>query len=472
MPEDKGQQVGQVQAPQSAKDVPQPAAGAPISPDYARAIGRFAYVWGWPLVNMYNRQKLFAMAPHPGLLGGVLPVAPLNQLTMLSAYLDPKQRFVTSPNQDVVYGAGFLALDREPVVVQVPDFGNRFWVYQIVDQRTDSFARLGKQYGTRPGFYLLAGPHWKGETPKGVNAVYRSSTNLGAVFPRVFMDDTAEDHEAIQALVDQVVAYPLSKFSGKMQITDWSEAPTIDNPSAGGDKETQWVNPEVFFDQLPQVMKDVPPLPGEEGLYASIKQVLDAATKDPVVRTALRECAIETEKNCIDDVFEFRNNGVDAGNGWRTQENAARFGYDYFQRTATAKGNMFSNVPEETKYFGADFDSKGERLNGSKSYVVTFLKGSLPPVSGFWSLTLYNEQHFFHPNTLGRFSLGTKSRQLAKNADGGLTIHVQAQNPGGDKESNWLPAPDGNFSLYIRAYWPDQSIVSDSWLPPTINRRG
>ncbi len=471
MPEDKDQHVGQVKPPQSARDVPQPAAGAPISADYARAIGRFAYVWGWPLVNMHNRQRLFSLAPHPGLLGGVLPVAPLNQLTMLSAYLDPKQRFVTSPNQDVVYGAGFLALDTEPVVVQVPDFGERFWVYQIVDQRSDSFARLGKQYDSQPGLYLLVGPNWKGETPNGITATYRSSTNLGAVFPRVFMDDTAEDHQAIQAMVDQVVAYPLSKFTGKMQTTDWSEAPTIENPNAGGDKETQWVNPETYFDELPQVMRDVPPLPGEEGIYAAIQQVLDAAKDDPVLRTALRECAIETEQGAVTTMFEFRNNGIDAGHGWRTQDNAARFGCDYFQRTATAKGNMFSNVPEETKYFGADFDSAGARLNGAKSYVITFPKGSLPPVRGFWSLTLYNEQHFFHPNALDRFSLGTKSKQLSNDADGGLTIYVQAQNPGRDEESSWLPAPEGNFSLYIRAYWPDQTIVDNAWSPPTINAR-
>jgi len=458
----------QVTPPQQASAVPQPVAGAPIAAAYASAIGRFAYLWGWPLVNMHNRQQLFAKAPYPGLFGGVLPVAPPNQLTMLSNYLEPQQRFVTSPNQDVVYGAGFLALDREPVVIQVPDFGERFWVYQIVDQRTDSFARLGKQYGTKPGLYLLVGPNWKGETPAGITAVLRSPTNLGAVFPRVFLDDTAEDRQAIQPLIDQIMAYPLSKATGTLQHTDWSEVPKIPSPETGGKSETQWVNPEAYFDQLGQVMRDVPPLPGEEGLYAAIGQVLDAAKRDPKVHEALRDAAVATEKDVIASMFEFRNNGVDAGNGWRTQNNAARFGSDYFQRTATAKGNMFSNVPEETKYFGADFDSQGGRLNGANAYTVTFAKDALPPVRGFWSLTLYNQQHFFHPNSLGRFSLGTKNKQLKRNADGSLTIYVQEKNPGGDKQANWLPAPAENFSLYIRAYWPDQRIVEGAWTPPTI----
>jgi hypothetical protein len=111
---------------------------------------------------MHNRQATFAQAPYPGLLGGVLPMAPANQLAMLSDYIAPDQRFVTCPNQDVVYGAGFMDLSKETAVLQVPDFGDRFWVYQIVDQRTDSFARMGKQYNTTPGLYLLVGPDWNG----------------------------------------------------------------------------------------------------------------------------------------------------------------------------------------------------------------------------------------------------------------------------------------------------------------------
>jgi hypothetical protein len=226
---------GQVTAPRSSADVPQPVAGAPISPEYVSAVGRMAYLWGWPLVNMHNRQTLFAKAPKPGLLGGVLPVAPLNQLSMLSDYLAPEQRFVTSPNQDVVYGAGFLALEKDAVVLQVPDFGDRFWVYQVVNQRSDSFAEMGIQYGTPPGMYLLVGPDWNGDVPKGIKAVYRSQTNLGAVFPRIFMDDTAEDRKAIQPLIDRVLAYPLSDYTGSMQTTDWSKSPTLPNPNAGGD---------------------------------------------------------------------------------------------------------------------------------------------------------------------------------------------------------------------------------------------
>src|SRR5215471_6150376 len=145
-----------------------PGGGNRITEAYARMVARDAYFWGWPLVNIYNKRLAFAQIPEPGLMNGVLPGAPLNQMGMLTDYVEPSERFVACPNQDVVYGGGVFALDQSPVVVQVPDFGKRFWVYQIVDLRTDSFADLGAMYWTKPGFYLLVGPNWKGETPKGI----------------------------------------------------------------------------------------------------------------------------------------------------------------------------------------------------------------------------------------------------------------------------------------------------------------
>jgi hypothetical protein len=122
---------------------------------------------------------------------------------------------VTCPNQDTVYGAGFMALDEQPVVVQVPDFGGRFYIYQLVDHRTDSFDSIGKQYGSKPGFYLLVGRNWNDAVPAGITAVGRSSTDLAAIFPRVFQDDTPEDKAAIQSLLKQIMVYPLTEFDGQ-----------------------------------------------------------------------------------------------------------------------------------------------------------------------------------------------------------------------------------------------------------------
>ena len=150
-----------------------PDARVKFTEDYAKHVARDAYFWAWPLVNMYNR-RLFFERVKDFIQAGPLPSAPLNKFAMLTDYITPDQRHVACPNQDVVYGAGFLGLDISPVVIQVPDFGDRFWVYQVVDTRTDSFATLGKMYGTNPGFYMLVGPDWHGQVPKGITQVFRA----------------------------------------------------------------------------------------------------------------------------------------------------------------------------------------------------------------------------------------------------------------------------------------------------------
>jgi hypothetical protein len=427
-------------------------------------------VWGWPLVNSHSRRSASDKAPQPGLSGGVLPIAPPGRIAMLSDYIKPEQNFVTCTNQDVVYGAGYFALDKEPVVFQVPDFGDRFWVYALYDARTDEFAQIGKAYGTKPGLYMVVGPDWSGEVPPGITTIVRSSTELAFAAPRVFRDDTPEDLAAVQTVLNQINFYPVSEYDGKMKVTDWSKLPHFPSPAPTGKGEARWVNPETFFDVLPEVMRLVPPLPGEEALYGWIDSVLVAAEKDPQIKKILKDTAVAAESELITPLFRWRQNGVPAGNGWNSPVNNARWGTDYLNRAATAKLNMYENVPEETKYLYTDYDSAGKQLHGKNQYVVTFPKGELPPVKGFWSLTLYEEHHFFHPNPLNRYSLGTKSKQLKLNPDGSLTLYAGARSPGKDKESNWLPAPNGAFSLYIRAYWPEKAILDGQWKPPIVRQ--
>jgi hypothetical protein len=446
----------QVPLPTTAAKVPGPAPGTVMTKPYVQMVARLAYFWGWPLVNAANRAVAFSKAPEPGLLGGVVPVA-YNRLAMLTGYIAPDQHFIACPNQDVAYGAGFFDLDQGPAVIQVPDFGNRFWVFALYDGRTDEFAEIGKQYGTKPGFYLMVGPNWKDETPSGINAVVRSSTRFAFVVPRIFMDDTTEDHTAVQPVLSQINGYPLSEFDGKMKVIDWHKLPHFPAPQSSGRGETKWANPDTFFDELPAVMKQVPPLPGEEALYAWIGSVVDAAAKDPAIMKTLQETAAEAEREMITPFLQWRYNGRPAGNGWNSPVNNAEWGTDYLNRTGTAKSNMYDNRPEETKYIYTDDDSQGEQLNGQNTYMVTFAKGEVPPVNGFWSLTLYDDEHFFNPNPLNRYSLGTKNKTLTYNGDGSLTLYAGSKSPGKDKESNWLPAPIGPFSLYIRAYWADKS---------------
>ncbi|MGY6269770.1 DUF1254 domain-containing protein [Achromobacter denitrificans] len=459
-------------APAKPASLATPAPDIVMHPEYAKTIGRMAYVWGWPMVNMLNRNARITKAPHPGLLGGVLPAAPRGQVGMLHDYILPAETFVTCPNQDVVYGLGFFSLDEEPVIAQVPDFGDRFWVYALYDQRTNQFGELGKPYDSKPGFYLLVGPNWKGRKPEGVRAIIRSPTALANAIPRIFMDDTDQDRQAVQKKINQVVFYPLKDFNGKMKSIDWKTTADIPNPNAdsasGG--ETRWVVPEQFFDQFGQVLEMVPPLPGEEAMYAQFRSVMGAAAKDPAIKEALVQVAKETEEEVIAPFFQWKHNGKPAGNNWNRSVNNAQTGLDYFNRTGTAKSNMFDNRPNETQYFYTDFDSAGAALDGGKRYEITFASGHLPPVKGFWSLTLYNKHHLFSPNDLNRYSLGTKNKNLVRGPDGSLTIYIGPTSPGKDKEANWLPSPSEPISLYIRAYWGEKGILDGSWKPPVVKK--
>jgi hypothetical protein len=434
---------------------PGPDARVKITEAYARMVAREAYFWAWPMLNIYNKRLAFGQAREPGLLDGILPFAPVNRLSMLTDYIDPAERAVACPNQDVAYGGGPLGLDVSPVVIQVPEFGDRFWVYQVVDLRTDSFASLAKMYGTTPGFYLLVGPNWHGDIPEGITRVFRSTTNTGFFGPRLFIDDTAEDKQAAQAAISGIDMYPLGEFDGTMKRHDWSKLPKFPSPGSGGGAETKWVFPDKLIEQLPIVLADAPPLPGEEARYAQMLAVIDEATK--------------TEKEMVTPLLQFRNWGLQLPFNWSTTSNNAAFGTDTFTRTAVAKSNILVNAPLETKYFYQDLDSDGAPHNSANRYTVTFAKDQTPPVNGFWSLTLYDVEHFFAPNELKRYSVGTKNKTLVASADGSLAITVQADPPPEAQRANWLPAPkNSDFSLYIRAYWPKTAIIDGSWTPPAV----
>jgi hypothetical protein len=460
----------QVPIPTTAAEVRGPAPG-PMTKEYVQMVGRIAYTWGWPLVYVHNQRTALTKVPEPILLNGVLPLAPMNSVVMLTDYIAPAERYIGDPNQDVVYGLGYLSLEKEPVIIQVPDFGDRFWTLPVYDGRTDQISELGLQYGTKPGFYMIVGLNWKDATPPGIAGVVRSTTDFAVTMPRIFMNDTPEDRAAIQPALTQIQFYPLSQFDGKMKTKDWHKIPIIKKegkPEKYSTTQPPWVDPNVFFEQLPIVMKEVPPMPGEEALYKWIGSVLAAAAKDPEVMKTLRETALAADEELVAPMMRWNVNGQPAGNGWTSPANNGAFGTDYIHRMGAVKADPYDNKRNETMYFYTDNDTKLQQLDGKSSYTVTFQKGQLPPVKGFWSLTMYDPEHYFAPNRLNRFALGTKNKTLKDNADGSLTIYLGNKSPGQDKESNWLPAPEGEFSLWLRTYWPDQPILDGTWKPPVI----
>ena len=245
-----------------------------------------------------------------------------------------------------------------------------------------------------------------------------------------------------------------------------------DAGSTSGEQETQWVDPSTFFQALGQVLDEVPPLPGEEALYGWFRTVLEAAERDEEVAAACRAAALEADAT-VRELFEFRNYDIPVGANWTTQRSGAQFGTDYLMRTAVGKSNIFVNTPNETTYFYQDLDAGGARLDGTQTYSIRFEPGALPPVGGFWSLTVYNKHHFLHANDLDRFSLGTKNKGLAFGDDGSLTLTAGGAAPDDPALlANWLPAPAEEFSLFLRAYWPDPDVLDGTWSPPEVVRVG
>jgi hypothetical protein len=241
-------------------------------------------------------------------------------------------------------------------VIQVPDFGERFWMYQAVDLRTDSFVDLGLMYGTTPGFYMLVGPDWKGEPPKGIANVFRSPTYSGMVGPRVFQDDTPDDNRIVQDLVSGVDMYPLTEFDGTMKRRDWRKTPDFP-ATAAGKEETRWVFPEQFLDQLPLVLRDAPPLPGEEARYAEMFALVAAAQKDAALKEAITDEAAKADQELVAPLLQFRHFGIPLTYNWTTANNGIRHrllhthggGQVEHSRQQAERGQIFLSGPRRRR---------------------------------------------------------------------------------------------------------------------------
>jgi hypothetical protein len=329
------------------------------------------------------------------------------------------------------------------VVVQVPDFGDRFWVYQVVDQRTDAFASLGKMYGTKPGFYLLAGADWKGDVPGGISAVFRCSTRLGAIFPRVFQSDEPADKKAVQAVLSGINAYPLAEFDGRMRSVDWSKSPTF--PGDAGSTEVRWVHPDRFVEDLGTVLEMVPPMPGEEALHAEFRSVLRATSKDARLRAAFTEAAVEAERELVTPLFQFHNYGLPLTENWTTIINGAEWGTDYFTRAAVAKSNIFVNKAKETRYFYQDLDAKGEAAERGQR-LRRDLPGGAAPAGGGLLVAHALQRAPLLPPERPRALLARDQEQGAQIRPRRLADHPRpGEEPRGRQGVELAPGPGGRF---------------------------
>jgi hypothetical protein len=470
--------------------------GAPAvvaNEDYVKALARIVYYWAYPAIDVTSRTGMWSMMKAgPGAMFGVGPGSPMNESGCIANYLPPAQRIVVTPNNDTFYGEAFLNLGVEPVVVQTPaDVPNgHYWTMQITDVFTNVVRTLGSAWGTPGGKYLLVGPDWKGQKPEGFIDVIRLTTNYGGVFPRSFASRTPEGRARAIAVQSQMGVYPLSKNEKGRKTFD-CEAYTKNVVYAGGitaamiardpdAARTQWVVPSQFWKDLEKVLASNPTVaPGDAALAEQAKMLVALGKSDPKWQALLDQTVIEADVS-LRSSAKYDQVGVDSGNGWQRQDNGGLWGSDWFGRAQAAVVYILVNDYHEAIYFIRGTDSKGGLLDSKYAYTMTFPKDALPPVDrakgGFWSLTMYDKDYFMQPNPPnGRTNIGTvnlDANDLKFGIDGSLTITMSKDEPDDAlAKANWLPVPDGQFALIVRAYVPTEPILNGQYRLPNVERR-
>jgi hypothetical protein len=438
--------------------------GTPPSPEETAAISGEAYAFGYPLVLMDVTARSITSVPRP-----TGPHAPLNTFAHLRKFPDASFTDVVSPNADTLYSSAVLDLRAEPFVLSVPDSHGRYYLMPMLDGWTNVFASPGKRTsGTEPHDFAIVGPHWKGTLPPGLERI-DTPTNLVWLIGRTQTNGKA-DYPAVHAFQDGMRLTPLSGWGSDHtpavvpvgQPTDAS-AP-VDQVAAMG--------AETFFDRLAQLMADNPPANGDAEAVARFATIglvpgtpfslglLDSDRRDAVERAPAqaRETLARALATPRPDTLV---------NGWTYLTGLGRYGTDYELRALVAFVGLGANLDEDAIYPNIRVDSDGEPLSGEHTYRIRFEPGQWPPVNAFWSLTMYNDRQFFVDNPIDRYAIGDRD-DIQPNTDGSLDLLIQHDPP--PSETNWLPAPEGNFNLMLRMYWPKRQALDGTWKPPAVER--
>jgi hypothetical protein len=365
-----------------------------------------------------------------------------------------------------------LDLRAEPIVLTVPSIDKeRYFSVQLIDAYTFNFAYIGSRAtGNDGGSFLMAGPGWVGETPKGVKKVIRSETEfvLAAYRTQLFSPDDLDNVKKVQA------GYKVQTLSTFLGTAATTAAPVIDfiAPPTAAEEKTSL----QFFNILNFVLQFCPTNPSETELMARFAKIgispgntFDPSELSPEMKVAIEQGIADAWADFAGLVKQFDAGKVTSGDVFGTREYMKN---NYLYRMGAAVMGIYGNSKLEAMYpvFGVDAD--GKKLNGANVYTLHFAPGQLPPVNAFWSLTMYElPASLLVANPINRYLINSPMLpQLNRDANGGLTLLVQNGSPGRDKEANWLPAPKGPFIAYMRLYWPKDEAIEGKWTAPPLNR--
>ena len=387
---------------------------------------------------------------------------PMGQFRSLRTYPDASFREVTAPNADTLYSAGWLDLSREPYVLSIPDSKGRYYLMPMLDAWTNVFQAPGtRTTGTGPQKYAITGPGWKGSLPRGVTQ-YKSPTSLVWILGRTYCTGTPQDYKEVHAFQDQLSLVPLSAY-GSAYTAARRSGGSEDRHAHAGPGPGEPLGWRRVLQADGGLMKHNPPASADAPIVSRMAMIgivpgqsFDVAKLEPAVAAAIRD----VPKTALQNIAAHRKDAGTAKNGWVISKPTGLYGTGYLQRATIAFFGLGANLPQDAVYPVSEFTAEGTPYSGANKYVLHFAKGELPPVKAFWSLTMYNAGYFFVANPLNRYTLSQRD-QLKFNPDGSVDLYLQADNPGAEKESNWLPAPKDKFVLMLRLYWPKED-------PPSI----
>jgi hypothetical protein len=450
-------------APTSAQDT--------MTPDEAKAkqahaLGTTAYVWGYPMVVMQRSRDAMTKGgdspPTPTQFNesGLL-FAPVNQVANAWSMLGPSFSAVQSVNRDTQYSVTWYDSSGEPYILHLPNAEGRYYTFQFLDAYTNNFRYAStRTMGSQEQRYALVAPGWHGKLPEGVIRV-DSPTPTGLVIGRWFVADE-QDVPAVNEIQRQVTMTPLSKYG---QPYAPPKVPVVPAKTYSGDL--------AFFEQLGDVLviNGAPEADaGLLGLLANIGLTVDRGF-DPSGLSDGEKKALAQAVTDGEAMLAAKSAAMgEQVNGWQLSPVLDEyFGTDYLFRAAIGYQAMFVNTPIEAYYPGVFVDVGGNTLDGSTgSYTMTFPEGGTPPVGAFWSMTMYDqEKRLMVENPINRYKLGSAD-DLQTNGDGSITIYIQADSPGQDRESNWLPAPEEPFYMLFRMYLPDIEALNGQYELPGI----
>jgi hypothetical protein len=438
-----------------------------LTPAEAKSLAKEAFIFGMPPVYIALNQEILTNASKPE---GAR--APYNQFAHFRDFPDPTNRTVVIWNVDTLYSIGALDLTAEPIILTVPPMGDRWWLMQILDNWNDVPAAPGtRTEGNKGGHFALCGPNFKGKLPSGVKEV-RVDTMLCAIGGRTYTagkDDVPNVHK-IQA---QYKLTPLSKWG--TDYTPPAEVPVkkgVDLKTPIGEQVFK-MSPEQFFGRLCKLLVNNPARKADEAVMARIAKLgikpgakFEMAAFEADTRKAVEEGVAAAQKAVLDQEPKM---GKEV-NHWVTNLDTGRYGTNYLNRAAATYFFVGANLPEDAVYPNTTKDSEGKPLTGDNKYVLRFSKGEMPPANNFWSLTMYDKDGYLVKNPIKRQSINDRSKAKL-GEDGSLTIYLQADSPGKEKEANWLPCPKiGQFKLYLRLYTPKQEVLDGKWSPPPVLR--